>query len=131
MSESGTFSNEFGEVYPDRIVVNSKKGWFGGGSREELPIRHVTSVRLETNRSVVGGIVCVLLALVALSSGTGAFMLVGLIIGAFGVVLLIGWPKISVNTAGNDLQIMTGTLLQKDAAGQYVAAVKKALFAKL
>jgi len=130
MSESGSFSNEFGAVYPDRIVVNAKKSWFGGGSREELPIRHVTSVRHETSRNVLGGVVCLLIALAGFYSASGGGIFVGLLVGAFGIVLLLGWPKVSVNTAGNDLQIMTGTFLQKDAAEQYVSAVKKVLFAK-
>jgi hypothetical protein len=130
MGENEAFSNEFGAVYPDRIVVQSKKSWFGGGSREELPIRHVTSVRHETTRALVGGIICLALGLVGLASGSTAGMGIGVLVGAYGVLLLVGWPKVSVNTAGNDLQVMTGTFLQKDAAEQYVAAVKKVLFAK-
>ncbi|MBS0472650.1 MAG: hypothetical protein JSR60_16370 [Proteobacteria bacterium] len=130
MSEGNQFSNEFGAVFPDRIVVCSKKSWFSGGSQEDLPLRHVTSIRMETSRNIFGGIVLLLIGLASLSSGSGGVMLVGLVLGALGVILLIGWPKVSVNTAGNDLQVMTGTFLQKDAAQQYVSAVKKALFAK-
>jgi hypothetical protein len=47
-----------------------------------------------------------------------------------GVVLLLGWPAVTINTAGNDLRRMTGTIFSKPAAEAYVAAVRKALFAK-
>jgi len=130
VGDTSSFSNEFGEVFPDRIVVYSKKSWFGGGSREDLPIRHVTSVRFETARSVVTGIILVLLGLASFGSGSGGVIFAGLLLIALGVVLLMGWPKVCVNTSGNDLQIMTGTFLQRQAAEQYVAEVKKALFAK-
>jgi hypothetical protein len=121
------FSNEFGAVQSDRIALYAKKSWFGG--LEELPIRHVTSVRLETSRSVVGGILLMLVGLGALSLGGGAIV-VGLILAALGVVLLLGWPAVTINTAGNDLRRMTGTIFSKPAAEAYVAAVRKALFAK-
>jgi hypothetical protein len=123
------FSNEFGAVQPDRIALYARKSWFGGGSLEELPIRHVTSVRLETSRSVVGGILLVLIGLGALYMGGGGIV-VGLILAALGVVLLLGWPAVTINTAGNDLRRMTGTIFSKPAAEAYVAAVRKALFAK-
>jgi len=46
------FSNEFGTVTKDRVTYFRKKGWFSGGSREDVPIRHVTSVRYEKTRSI-------------------------------------------------------------------------------
>lgn len=127
---SGEFSNEFGSVSSDRISIRAKKSWFGGGVEEELPIRHITSVRLETSRNVVGGIILVLLALAALYSGTGPGIMIGLILVALAALLLVGWPAVTVNTAGNDRHRMTGTIFQKQAAEAYVAAVKRSLFAK-
>ena len=124
-----SFSNEFGDVQADRIALYAKKSWFGGGSREELPIRHVTSVRLETSRSIFGGILLLIIGLGAAYAGGGGIV-VGLILAALGIVLLLGWPVVTINTAGNDLRRMTGTIFQRSAAEDYVAAVRKALFAK-
>jgi len=124
------FSNEFGSVYSDRVGFYAKKGWFGGGVLEELPIRHVTSVRLETNRSVVLGVILVLVGLAALSTGSGGAMLFGVILIAIGVLQLIGWPKVTINTSGNDLRSSTGGIWQKSNAEQFVAAVRKSLFDK-
>jgi hypothetical protein len=82
-----------------------------------------------TSRSVLGGILLLILGLGALYAGGGA-MIAGLILAAIGIMLLIGWPAVTINTAGNDLRRMTGTIFSKSAAEAYVAAVRKALFAK-
>jgi hypothetical protein len=124
------FSNEFGAVYSDRVTFLAKKGWFGGGVQEELPIRHVTSVRLETTRKVLWGAVLALAGLGLMASGSGGAMLFGLAAIVFGVLLLIGWPEVTINTAGNDLRKSTGGIWQKSNADEFVAAVRKALFDK-
>ncbi|HXC54954.1 MAG TPA: hypothetical protein VNU97_06640 [Rhizomicrobium sp.] len=124
------FDNEFGAVYPDRIAFYAKKGWFGGGVLEELPMRHVTSVRLETSRNVFGGLVLTLIGAGFLYSGAAIAMLFGLIALALGILLLIGWPAVTINTAGNDLRTSTGGVWQKGNAESFVSAVRKALFDK-
>jgi hypothetical protein len=124
------FSNEFGSVHSDRVAFNAKKGWFGGGISEDLPIRHVTSVRHETTRSPILGIILILCALGAFSAGEGAAGFIGIILLALGVLLLLGWPSVTINTSGNDLRRATGGIWQKEAAEEFVSAVKKALFAK-
>ena len=49
-------SNRFGQVTHKAIHFNAKKGLFAGISRETLPMRHVTSVRLETSRHWMWGL---------------------------------------------------------------------------
>ena len=129
-SSTPMFENEFGAVYSDRIAFYAKKGWFAGGVLEELPIRHVTSVRLETSRNAIGGVVLALIGLGLFSSGSGGAMLIGAIALAVGILLLIGWPAVTINTAGNDLRRSTGGVWQKTNAEEFVAAVRKALFDK-
>ena len=124
------FTNEFGEVYTDRIAFYDKKGWFGGGVLEELPTRHVTSVRIETNRNVVGGILLCLCGLGGFASGATAGILIGIVLLALGMLLLIGWPAVTINTAGNDRRTSTGGVWQKGNAELFVGAVRKALFDK-
>ena len=130
-NNSPSFSNEFGSVYPDRIAFYAKKGWFGGGVLEELPIRHVTSVRLETTRKTIIGAILALIGLVLMSNSSGGAILIGLFLLGLGVLLAIGWPAVTINTAGNDLRTSTGGVWQKPNAEAFVAAVKKALFDKL
>src|SRR4051794_14219654 len=45
----------FGTVTNRRVIYFRSKSWFGGGSREDIPLQHVTSVRLDTSRSILVG----------------------------------------------------------------------------
>jgi hypothetical protein len=123
------FSNEFGTVYSDRVAFYAKKGWFGGGVLEELPVRHITSIRIETTRKAVLGVILCLVGLAMFSVGNQA-IIVGLCLLAIGVLLLLGWPAVTINTAGGDLRRSSGGFWQKGAAEDFVAAVRKALFDK-
>jgi hypothetical protein len=126
------FSNEFGTVYSDRVAFYAKKGWFSGGILEELPVRHITSVRIETTHKVIFGLILCAIGVLAFGAGgheAGAYV-VGLIFLAFGVLLLLGWPAVTINTAGGDLRRSSGGFWQKQAAKDFVAAVRKALFDK-
>jgi hypothetical protein len=126
------FSNEFGTVYSDRVAFYAKKGWFGGGVLEELPIRHITSVRIETSRKVIVALILCLIGILAFANAGGAAgtYLLGLIFLGLGVILMLGWPAVTINTAGGDLRRSTGGFWQKQAAEDFVAAVRKALFDK-
>ncbi|HSZ73551.1 MAG TPA: DUF6232 family protein [Rhizomicrobium sp.] len=125
-----SFSNEFGSVYSDRIAFNAKKGWFSGGISEELPIRHITSVRLEMTRKAVLGVILILIGIGLLYQGSGGAIVAGVFLLVVGVLQLIGWPKVTVNTSGNDLRTSTGGIWQKANAEAFVSAVRKALFDK-
>lgn len=129
MASSGisTFSNGFGEVYADRVRFNVKKGWLGGTVEEEFAMRHITSVRCETTRSPVWGAILVIVGLLLLSNGGGA-ALIGLIAGGIGILLLIGSPSVTINTAGGERRTSVGTPMQKNEANEYSSAVRRALF---
>ena len=130
MSSSASFTNEFGSVYSDRVAFNDKKGWFGGGSEEELPIRHVTSVKMETTRRPILGVILVLVGFTCFSAGSAGTILGGIVAMLLGVLMIIGWPTVTINTAGNDLRRATGGAWQKAEAQAFVAAVRKSLFDK-
>ena len=124
------YDNEFGAVYSDRIAFRAKKGWFSGGVLEELPTRHITSVRVETTRKLFLGLILVFLGLGLLSVGTAGAVIFGLLFVVFGVLLVIGWPVVTINTAGNDLRKASGGIWQKGNAEEFAVAVRKALFDK-
>ena len=115
-------SNMFGSVSDKRVVYFRKKGWFSGGSREDVPLRHVTSVRIEKTRSIMGGIIFVLIGLATIG------FVVGIIPLAIGILLLWGSPMIVVNTAGGDLSAAKGWPWQKKAAEEFVEVLRKQLF---
>jgi len=115
-------SNMFGSVSDKRVVYFRKKGWFSGGSREDVPLRHVTSVRIDKARSIIGGIIFVLIGLATI------YFVVGIIPLVIGILLLWGSPTVVVNTAGGDLSAAKGWPWQKEAAEEFVEALRKQLF---
>lgn len=112
----------FGTVTPDRVIYFRKKGWFRGGSREDVPLRHVTSVRLAKTRNIKWAIVLILIGIPLL------FVIVGVIPLAFAILILWGSPTVTVNTAGGDLSAMKGWPWQKEAAQEFVDDLRKHLF---
>ena len=91
-------ANRFGAVTDKAVQFNVKKGLFAGISKETLPMRHITSVRLETSRHWIWGVLLVLIGLPLIQYG------VGVVLPAFGALLIWGWPKVVVHTAGGDLR---------------------------
>ena len=106
-TEETFVENEFGTVTSKRVVYFRKKGWFSGGSREDIPLQHVTSVRLETSRSLIGGIFFLLVGL-GLLAPEGGIKILGVVLILLAVLLLWGSPMVVVNTAGGDLNAAKG-----------------------
>lgn len=121
--------NEFGTVTNRRVISFREKGWFSGGSREDIPLQHVTSVRLDIARSVAAGIVLFLLGLGLLGAGGGTAV-IGILVVLFAILLLWGSPMVVVNTAGRDLNAAKGFPWQRSAANGFVEALRQQLFAK-
>jgi hypothetical protein len=115
-------NNVFGTVSDKRVVYFRKKSWFSGGSREDVPLRHVTSVRVEKTRSIIWGIIFIVIGLFTI------YFVVGVIPLAIGVLLLWGSPTVVVNTAGGDLSAAKGWPWQKKDAEEFVEALRKQLF---
>ena len=128
-TEQTFVENEFGTVTSKRVVYFRKKGWFSGGSREDIPLQHVTSVRLETSRSLIGGIFLLLVGLVLLAP-EGGIKIVGVVLILLAVLLLWGSPMVVVNTAGGDLNAAKGLPWKRPAANSFVEALRKQLFNK-
>jgi hypothetical protein len=63
-------STVFGTVTSKRVIYNRSKGWMSGGSREDIPLKHVTSVSLEISRSILAGMRCSNVCADAASRGT-------------------------------------------------------------
>ena len=122
------FSNSFGSVFNNRVEFKVKKRWWAGGSHEELPLRHVTSVRVETSRSIVGGILLVLVGLGFLATGEVGMMFVGLVFGAVALLLLIGHPSVRINTAGQDTRNIAGAPGSNSEAERFIAAIREKLY---
>lgn len=94
---------------------------------EEYAIRHITSIRVENSRKPVLGAILLLVGMAFMANG-GAGILFGLLIGALGVLFLIGSPSVTLNTAGGEKVVSSGSPFQRGAGEAYAAAVRKALF---
>jgi hypothetical protein len=114
--------NMFGTVTDKRVIYFREKGWFSGGSREDVPLKHVTSVRIDRTRSIIWGIILVLIGLTTL------IFVVGVVPLVFGILLLWGSPTVIVNTAGGDLSAAKGWPWQMNAAEEFVKALRNQLF---
>ena len=123
-------ANPYGTVTNKRVVYYRAKGWFSGGSREDIPLQHVTSVRLDTNRSWLPGILLVLIGLGMLGGGAAGTKIVGLVVLAFGALLIWGSPSVVVNTAGRDLNASKGAPWTRRDAHAFVEALRGQLFSK-
>jgi hypothetical protein len=128
-SERTIVENSFGTVTSKRVIYFRAKGWFRGGSREDIPLQHVTSVRLDTARSLAAGILLLLIGLVLLA-GDGGVKVVGLIVLALAALLLWGSPAVVVNTSGQDKNAARGFPWQRGEANTFVEALRQQLFQK-
>ena len=121
--------NEFGTVTNKRVIYYREKGWFSGGSREDIPLQHVTSVRLDTKRSLLGGVLLLLIGFAMLGAESG-LKIVGVVLILLAVLLLWGSPTVVVNTAGRDLNASKGLPWKRPAANAFVEALRQQLFNK-
>ena len=122
------FSNSFGTVHSNRIEFKAKKHWWAGGSHEELPLRHVTSIRIDTSRSIILGAILVLAGLAVMSIAEPAALIIGAIFLLVGIVLIIGHPSVRINTAGQDTRVIAGSPGSKSEANRFINAVRERLF---
>ncbi|UPG89509.1 hypothetical protein L2Y96_19245 [Luteibacter aegosomaticola] len=127
-AEQTFLENAFGTVTSKRLVFFRAKGWLSGGSRQDIPLQHVTSVRLDITRSIVGGLFLVLVGLGCLGSGNAILTVGGLLAVFFGVLLLWGSPTVVVNTAGQDLNVAKGWPWVRSEAGAFVESLRGQLF---
>lgn len=127
-NEQTHVSNAFGTVTDKRVVYFRAKGWFSGGSREDVPLKHVTSVRVDIKRHSVVGIVVGFIGLAMLASGEAGVVVGGIVLIAIAALLLWGSPSVVVNTAGQDLSAARGFPWQRTEANAFVDALRKQLF---
>lgn len=127
VNEQPIISTKYGTVTDKRVKYFSKKGWFSGGSEEDIPIRHITSVRLETSRPIIRAIALLILSFIMFKIGS-VLAVLGLFFLILSVLLFWGSPKVVVNTAGGDLRPASGLPWTKSAAKSFVQALRTQLF---
>ena len=123
-------ANSFGQVTPDRVTFNLRKGWFSGVLRSDYPTKHITSVAFDVSRRPVAGVICAGLGLWALFSGAGfGTVVLGVLLLLLAVYFLWGRPAIHFATAGGERIISLGQWpWQKDEALAFVESLKNEIF---
>lgn len=119
----------FGTVSNDRVTFAYRRTWFGGKSLEDIPLRHVTSVSIGTRRHVLGGILCIIVAIIGLAIGK-AGMAIGIVFLGLAVLLLWGFPTVRLNTAGGDVRPSIGPPWSRSEAEKFTRVLKERLFAQ-
>ncbi len=126
-SEQTFVAGVFGTVTNKRVIYQRAKGWFSGGSREDIPLKHVTSVRLDTTRHILWGILLALIGLPLAFAPDSHNGVVSSVLFCLAVLLLWGSPTVVVNTAGQDKNAARGWPWQRAAATEFVDAVRRQL----
>src|SRR6185312_4086986 len=87
----------FGTVTNKRVIYNRARGWFSGGSREDIPLAHVTSVRIDIKRHLLAGILLAIIGLpMALAGGGALVQVAGAVLVGIAVLILWGSPTVHV-----------------------------------
>lgn len=89
--------NRFGSISDKIVQFNSRRGLFSGISKETIPIWRVTSVSLGTHRPWIFGSLFIFIGI-----GLGIRSIVGLVVVAYGIFLVYGYPKIVLNIHNGD-----------------------------
>lgn len=125
MMEEEKVETPFGVVTADHLIYNVQRGWFGERSRRDIPLSHISNVKLETRRHPIFGILLALVALACLAAGPMG-TLIAIVPLAFAVLLLWGSPLVKVNTTdGGDLRTASGLPWTRPEAEWFVAAVDR------
>lgn len=128
-SEQTLASTIFGTVTNKRVIYNRARGWFSGGSREDIPLAHVTSVRIDIKRHVLLGVLLGLIGvLLVLAPRDSVDMeLTGVVLTVLAVLCFWGSPSVCVNTAGQDKSHAAGPPWQRAQANAFVEAIRQQL----
>lgn len=121
-------SFSFGTISDRRVVYNAKKFFgLGGSSHEDIPLRHITSVGLGTNRHPIWGVVFAVIAFGAFKAG-GIGIVLALVSLALAALLFWGSPEVHLNTAGTDHRFVSGPPWTRTEAERFVSELRTQLF---
>lgn len=122
VSEKIVIDNMFGVVTNKRVTYFANKSWFGGGSREDVPLKQVVSVRYEIQRRLFMGL---FLTVVGIAWIREIFGIIPLL---FGILFLWGSPRVNVVTSGGTATPVIGWPWQRKQASDFSQSLRRQLF---
>jgi hypothetical protein len=117
-TETTYINNIFGIVTDQRVVYHPNRGWLTEGREEDAPLSHIASVEFEISRSLINGILLIVIGIPAI------VVLVGVIFILFGYCLLKGTPTIIVNTTDGKREVMKGWPWHREEAYKFAKALQ-------
>lgn len=127
-------SNQFGTISAKQVIFLSQKGLFRSGSREEIPLKQIVSVRFYRQKSfviaILGGLGILLPFVInALFSGSLIAKLSGLIVLVVGVwiayVGIAGIPTVVITQAGGTVNQASGWPKDKSEAKAFALVLRQ------
>ena len=115
---------KFGTVTNKRVIYLSGMKWGRGGTRKDVPIQHITSVGHDIEQHIIKGIFQLIFGVIF------AILIIGIFWFIWGIYNILGYPTVSINTAGQDKSVMTGKPSQKVDAEKFASHLRNALFNK-
>lgn len=122
LPENLIFKNQIGEISDKRLIYFAKNNWFSGGSREDIPLKQIVSVRYETDQNLFWGWFLLILGILTFYTIIGLFPLLR------GIVYIWGSPIVSVSTTGGTANKSVGLPWQKKEALDFVEALRNQVF---
>lgn len=99
---------------------------------EDIPLRHITAVRLGTQRFPFFGLIPFVAGAVMVIGGfQGNLILVpiGIFVAALGAYLIVGWPRIQIETTGSNDRYLAGPPWKRADAKELVRLVRLQIYA--
>ncbi len=120
---------KFGNVSDRRLQYQAKKGWISGGTQEDIPLRHVTSVTLTISRRPFVSIFFTIVAIAIMTNAANALgVVIGLLVLLVAVLHMWGSPTITVNTSGPGPRKSSGLPWEREEAKTFTQALRNQLF---
>jgi hypothetical protein len=132
--EQEVLNNKFGIITDKRVIFLSKKDLFQNGSREEMTLKQVVSVRFYRQKSfaaIISGIIGILLSLVAVAllPGNLVVLMSGALIAALCVCIayigIAGFPTVAVTTADGKITQARGWPNDKSEAKAFALVLRE------
>jgi hypothetical protein len=127
-------SNKFGAISNKQVIFLSQKGLFKSGSKEEIPLKQIVSVRFYKHKSsvvsIAGGLGILLPIIISvLFSGSLIVKIIAFIVLVFGIWIaytgITGIPTVVITTASGKVTQASGWPNDKNEAKAFALVLRE------
>ena len=121
-------STPFGEVTTKRVTFQTKKGLLSGGRREDIPIRHITSVTVATYRRIKAALFLALVGIIVVAAAPGAAKVIGVLVILLAIFMVWGTPIVLLHATGGETRGAKGWQWMRGQAHEFTTALRNEMF---